>query len=260
MTGGLLPIFSPQLFTSLVQEWPQGEMLARVPGDWLGPNLVQRLRHRHFTGYVRLEREGRIGILLWYKGRLLEAWCPQMEGFVAGAAAYHALIADLPLVEVGVYSLLAEAIPSLLSLTQGSSRPVSEVPNAVALQLSGALVWEDGHSARAWYATRGRWLFATPAKGLAQGRYWLIQATLKAPPDLLEKESGGDRSSQQRLWEAVNLVLEGYMGRGAGMALKRLQATYTSDNPSELKRRLKDWLSHSLEPGAADMLERLAPT
>jgi hypothetical protein len=85
----------------------------------------------------------------------------------------------------------------------------------------------------------------------------LVQATLKAPPDLLEKEANHD-STQQRLWEAVGLVLESYMGRGAGMALKRLQATYTGDDPSQLKRRLKDWFKQSLEPGAADMLERLA--
>ena len=270
---GLLDTVSPALLAYLFGFLPQNDPLTDwVPGELLTPEFVQRLRESQFTGFALAKLPKGHGLLVFYKGRLLEAWRQEPHGYEAGTTAYRNLMAELALGGLSLYKLGLEGIPCLLALTQGSPRFLAVAPRSLQLEtlldslrqehFSGALVVEDGSAGRAWYFYRGQPVFSPDLpRDLREGRVHLLQSPGKAPQDLFEvlqrEEEGRRRQQSDRMWESVEQVLREYMGRGAAGALERLRKSLPEENPELLRQGLVRWLTQTLEPGAAKLFEQL---
>ncbi|RIH81840.1 hypothetical protein Mterra_02939 [Calidithermus terrae] len=270
---GLLDTVSPALLAYLFGFLPQNDPLTEwVPGELLTPEFVQRLRESQFTGFALAKLPKGHGLLVFYKGRLLEAWRQEPHGYEAGTTAYRNLMAELALGGLSLYKLRLEGIPCLLSLTQGSPRFLAVAPRSLQLEtlldslrqehFSGALVVEDGSAGRAWYFYRGQPVFSPDLpRDLREGRVHLLQSPGKAPQDLFEvlqrEEEERRRQQSDRMWESVEQVLREYMGRGAAGALERLRKSLPEENPELLRQGLARWLTQTLEPGAAKLFEQL---
>ncbi|RIH86964.1 hypothetical protein [Calidithermus roseus] len=270
---GLLDTVSPALLAYLFGFLPQNDPLTEwVPGELLTPEFVQRLRESQFTGFALAKLPRGHGLLVFYKGRLLEAWRQDLQGYEAGTTAYRHLIAELSKGGLSLYKLRLEDVPCLLALTQGSPRFLAAIPRSLQLEtlldslrqehFTGVLVVEDGSAGRAWYFYRGQPVFSPELpRELREGRVHLLQSPNKAPPDLFEvlqrEEEELRRQQSNRMWESVEQVLREYMGRGAAGALERLRRTLPEDDPEELRQGLVKWLGQTLEPGAAKLFEQL---
>ncbi|AWR86181.1 hypothetical protein [Meiothermus taiwanensis] len=271
---GLLECISPSLMGSLLDAlWPHDPLVERVPGGLLAPALIERLREDGFSGYLlaRFSGEER-GWLVFYRGRLLEAWRQATYGHLTGTVAYRALQRELNLATISIYRLQPDDLPPLVALTQGSLRMSGVAARGMAAedltrllvqeQFTGALVHEDGLVGRAWFLARGRYLFdALLPEHFAEGVLHLVQAPSQAPLDLLELARQEDETQRSLrlnvIWHAAQEVLKEYMGRGAASALERLQHIYAIDDPPVLEKTLRRWMTESLEPHAAVLFDRL---
>lgn len=275
---GLLEHISPGLMGNLLGFLPQDDPLAEsVPGGLLNPELVERLKSDTFCGYAlaRFAGEER-GWMVFYRGRLLEAWRQTTYGHLSGTAAYRALQREFGMGTLSIYRLQPDDLPPVVALTQGLRRMIGAaagslevvdlVDSLVQEQFTGVLVCEDGLGGQAWFLARGRFLFGEkmPSK-FSEGRLHLVQAPSKAPPDLLELARQEDLEHRHArlavVWNAAQEVLTEYMGRGAPLALERLRNIYPSDEPTALENALRRWMTESLEPNAAVLFDRmLRPT
>ncbi|WP_297853724.1 hypothetical protein [Meiothermus sp.] len=271
---GLLEHISPALLGYLLSFLPQHDPLAEsVPGGLLTPELIERLRGDGFCGYALAHFSGEErGWLAFYRGRLLEAWRQTTYGHLSGTVAYRALQRELAQGTLSLYRLRPDDLPPVVALTQGALRITAMAASNVVLadllesfgqeQFTGALVLEDGLAGRAWFFARGQRLFGGELpEQFREGRLHLVQAPSKAPPDLLEQARQEDleqRSIRLKVvWNAAQEVLREYMGRGAPLALERLQKIHTTDDPTALEKTLRRWMAESLEPNAATLFDRL---
>jgi hypothetical protein len=242
----------------------------------LNPELVERLKSDTFCGYAlaRFAGEER-GWMVFYRGRLLEAWRQTTYGHLSGTAAYRALQREFGMGTLSIYRLQPDDLPPVVALTQGlvrimgaasSVEVVDMVDSLVQEQFTGALVVEDGLGGRAWFLGRGRLLFGEKLPSMfPEGRLHLVQAPSKAPPDLLELARQEDLEHRTArlavVWNAAQEVLTEYMGRGAPLAIERLRGIYPSEEPAALEHALRRWMTESLEPNAAVLFDRmLRPT
>lgn len=192
---GLLDSLTPALLAYLFEFLPQAEPVAeRVPGSLLTSELLTRLRSERFSGYA-LTKSPNAGLMLIYRGRLLEAW-EQVSGGT-GVKACQLLLSSLPYSTLSLYRLPTESLPAVLSLTQGTVRyqgNASTVSNPKLLellsheQLNGAVVLENGEVGRAWYFSQGKNLFGHSMPDVyREGHLHIVQAPAKAPKDILEQ-------------------------------------------------------------------------
>jgi hypothetical protein len=271
---GLLEHISPALMGRLLSFLPQHDLLAGgVPGGLLTSELVERLQQDSFSGYAlaRFPGEER-GWLLFYRGRLLEAWRQTTYGHLSGTTAYRALQRELGSSTLSLYRLQPDDLPPMVALTQGLLRITAAAAGGVVMvdlldllvqeQFTGVLVLEDGLVGQAWFFARGKHLLSEelPVQ-FREGRLHLVQAPSKAPPDLLEQARQEDQEQREIrlnvIWNAAQEVLKEYMGRGAPPALERLQIIHTTHDPASLEKALRRWMIESLEPDAATLFDRL---
>lgn len=271
---GLLERISPSLMGHLLDALSRRDPLVEhAPGGLLIPELIERLRGEGFSGYLlaRFSGEER-GWLAFYRGRLLGAWRQTTYSHLSGTVAYRAVQRELGLAILSLYRLQPDDLPPLVALTQGSLRLTGVearevlvenlVQSLVQEQFTGALVLEDGLVGQAWFLARGKYLFETlPPARFAAGVLHLVQAPNQTPPDLYEQAQQEDRAQRSlrisTAWNAAHEVLKEYMGRGASLALERLQHIYATDDPASLEKNLRRWMTESLEPNAAVLFDRL---
>lgn len=271
---GLLDLISPALMGYLLSFLPQNDPLAEgVPGGLLTSEFVERLRGESFCGYAlaKLPGEERAW-LAFYRGRLLEAWRQTPGHHLIGGVAYRTMRKEISRSTLSLYRLQPDALPPIVSLTQGNLRMVGMSAASVIIgdlsdslaqeQFTGALVLEDGSVGRAWYFLRGKKLFGGEIpSAFRDGRLHLVQSPAKAPPDLLDKIQEEEKQLRKTrlevVWNAAQEVLKEYMGRGAAPALERLRKTYSAEDPGLLEQNLRRWMEQSLEPNAAALFDRL---
>jgi hypothetical protein len=285
---GLLETLSPKLLGYLLGLLPRSDRIVDgLPGGLLTPAFVERLRAEAFSGYVLVQLD-QPAYMLFYRGRLLEAWCISQNQHLLGSDAYHAIRRDLLQGEVSLYRLSVETVPAILALTQGSLRIVRVAATGVMVadlrealeqeKFTGSLVLENGSVGRAWYFLKGQLLFVDPSiletgevpqggipRSFREGWVHLVQSPMKPPLDLLEVVREEKFQERQNLlettWSAAQEVLREYMGRGASPALERLRKIHTTQDPAQLEQTLRQWMEQSLEPSAASLFDRwLRPT
>ena len=264
---GLLDSLSTPLLGYLFEFLPQTDPLSEwVPGKLLTNEFVLRLRESEFTGFAHAKHGNELhGILTFFKGRLLEAWCFSGSSFETGTDAYQELMSRLPTGGLAIYKLPTDAIPAILALTLGTLRVSAADAKVVSSQnliknleqdrFNGALILEDGHVGQVWLYQRGQLLFAPPLPdAFRHGHLHLVHAPAKAPKDLFDTLADQSRAQQQkeleRVWAAALAVLTDQLGRGANQTLKTQRQRVVSSDPAEVFAALRRFFESSFEPEA----------
>ncbi len=175
---GLLDVVSEGVLAYLMEFLPQQDPKSEwVPGELLTSHFVHRLERTGFTGFAHAKiKDEVIGAMIFYKGRLLEAWrrtdtidgkgAPETRG-----DAYRNLMPMLPKGGVALYNLSVEAVPSIVSLTLSdhteSMAAQEMMPSTLEMRLSlveftGAVILENGIVGQTWFFHKGERLFEPP--------------------------------------------------------------------------------------------------
>jgi hypothetical protein len=261
-TLGYLFEFLPQ--TDPLSEW--------VPGKLLTNEFVVRLRESEFTGFAHAKKGHELrGILIFFKGRLLEAWTFSAIGCEVGIEAYLHLLEKIAEGGVSLYKLPTDAIPAVLSFTLGTVRVSGADARIVSSQnlirnldeerFSGTLILENGKIGQAWLYQRGQNLFPPPLPDeFREGRLHLVHAPARAPKDLFEALSEQSRANAQaeleRVWAAALLVLTDQLGRGATQALDTQRNRIVSTDATEVFSLLRRFFESNFEPDAVLLFEK----
>ncbi|MEY4531612.1 MAG: hypothetical protein RLZZ156_2333 [Deinococcota bacterium] len=267
ISRGVLDSLSASLLGYLFEFLPQTDPLSEwVPGKLLTNEFVVRLRESEFTGFAHAKKGHEIrGILIFFKGRLLEAWTYAPLGCEVGIDAYLHLLEKIAEGGVALYKLPTDAIPAVLSFTLGTVRVAGADARIVSSQnlirnleeerFSGTLILENGKIGQAWLYQRGQNLFPPPLPDeFREGKLHLVHAPARAPKDLFEALAEQSRATAQaeldRVWAAALLVLTNQLGRGAPQALETQRNRITSTNATEVFSLLRRFLESNFEPDA----------
>ncbi len=270
---GLLDSLAAPLLGYLFEFLPQTDPLSEwVPGKLLTTEFVLRLRESEFTGFAHAKHGHELqGILIFFKGRLLEAWCFSGSSYETGIDAYQELMSRLSVGGLALYKLPTDAIPAVLALTLGALRisaddaKVVNSPNLMnSLEVDrfgGVLVLEDGHVGQAWLFGRGQLLFPPPLPdNFRHGRLHMVYAPARAPKDLFDALTDQNRNRQQqeleRVWAAALAVLTEQLGRGASQTLETQRHRIISDDANEVFAALRRFFETSFEPEAVKDFEK----
>ncbi len=270
---GLLSALSAPLLGYLFEFLPQTKPLSEwVPGHLLTTEFVLRLRESEFTGFAHAKRgQQLLGILIFFKGRMLEAWSYVPLGCVVGVDAYQHLLEQLPDGGLALYQLPTDAIPAVLSFTLGTVRvagaeaKIVSSPNLVKNleeeRFSGTLVLENGNVGQAWLYQRGQLLFPPPLPDeFRDGRLHMVHAPARAPKDLFDALSEQQKEHQQaqleRVWSAAKVVLTNQLGRGAHQALMNQKQRIVSNDAGEVFALLRRFFESNFEADAVTDFEK----
>ena len=264
---GVLDSLSAALLGYLFEFLPQTDPLSEwVPGKLLTNEFVLRLRESEFTGFAHAKKGHELrGILIFFKGRLLEAWTYAPLGCEVGIDAYLHLLEKIAEGGVALYKLPTDAIPAVLAFTLGTVRVAGADARIVSSQnlirnleeerFSGTLILENGKIGQAWLYQRGQNLFPPPLpEEFREGKLHLVHAPARAPKDLFEALAEQVRATAQaeldRVWAAALLVLTNQLGRGANQALDNQRSRISSDNSAEVFALLRRFFESNFEPDA----------
>jgi hypothetical protein len=253
---GVLDSLAASLIGYLFEFLPQTDPLSEwVPGKLLTNEFVLRLRESEFTGFAHAKKGHELrGILIFFKGRLLEAWTFAPLGCEVGVDAYLHLLEKISEGGVALYKLPTDAIPAVLSFTLGTvrvsgadARIVSSqnlVRNLEEERFSGTLILENGKIGQAWLYQRGQNLFPPPLpEEFREGRLHLFEA-------LSEQSRATAQAELDRIWVAALMVLTNQLGRGANQALETQRNRIVSTSASEVFSLLRRFFESNFEPDA----------
>jgi hypothetical protein len=270
---GVLDSLPASLLGYLFEFLPQTDPLSEwVPGKLLTNEFVVRLRESEFTGFAHAKKGHELrGILIFFKGRLLEAWTYAPLGCEVGIDAYLHLLEKISEGGVALYKLPTDTIPAILAFTLGTIRvagadarivnPKNLVRNLEEERFSGALILENGKIGQAWLYHRGQILFPPPLPDeFREGQLHLIHAPARAPKDLFEALSEQSRALSQaeldRVWAAALVVLTNQLGRGAPQALETQRNRIHSTDAFEVFSLLRRFFESNFEPDAVADFEK----
>jgi hypothetical protein len=201
---GLLNIVSEGVLAYLMEFLPQQDPKSEwVPGELLTSHFVHRLERSGFTGFAHAKiKDNVVGAMIFYKGRLLEAWRRTKNDAETRGEAYRNLMPMLSKGGVALYNLSVEAVPAIVALTLSDQTEsmVAEAmqPSTLETRLSlveftGAVVLENGSVGQAWFFHKGQRLFEPPFPDeFREGRLHVAHSPGQHTPKVLPVQEQGD--------------------------------------------------------------------
>jgi hypothetical protein len=254
---GIFDTVSETVLVHLLEHLPQtAPHSAWMPGQLLDSTFLGKLESEAFTGYAAFAiQPDWLGGLLFYQGKPIESWRRALGGMENRAEAYRNLQSSLHFTAMRLYMLPAAVVPCVAALSVGASvesyHAAQVSPPEVQHKLeqgkfSGAVVFEDGTSAQAWYVQRGQSLLEPPFPGsFGVGRLHLVAVPPEVPTSVVQQAKreaqAAERAEVEHLRHRLFDLLRQQVGDNANELLETSQLQFES-SPKELQEQIFIWL------------------
>ncbi len=234
-----------------------------MPGTQFDARMLHHLETTGFSGFVHVKLEAEwLGGLLFFQGRILEAWRQGLGGFENRAEAYRNLQPLLDFAEVEIYALAKEAIPCIAALTVASKIQTYEshqiIPSTMLGSLrdnlfSGAVVLEQSRTGQAWFFRGGQsQLSLNFPNRFEAGKLHLVTMPREAPEDILHlvsAEANKDTFGRcQHIRQSVETILLEHIGVNSKAVLEANKTMLKITDPKKLQAELEAWLGDTFAP------------
>jgi hypothetical protein len=254
---GILDTVSDTVLAHLLEHLPQtAPHSAWMPGQLLDSTFLSKLEAEAFTGYAAFAiQPDWLGGLLFYQGKPIESWRRALGGMESRAEAYRNLQSSLHFTAMRLYMLPAAVVPCVAALSVGASvesyHAAQVSPPEVQHKLeqgkfSGAVVFEDGTSAQAWYVQRGQSLLEPPfPESFGVGRLHLVAVPPEVPDSVVSEATNQAHAAQwvetEHLRNTLFTLLVHQVGDNANELLETSRLDLEA-NPEALKEQIFIWL------------------